>query len=492
VRLVARVLAACAIAAIACSAPTSTGGSGSAGSSTAASTPTPLTEPRGLRTLQHLIFIVQENRSFDHYFGTFPGADGIPTNPNGTFDVCVPNKYRDGSCARPYVSDAVTFIGGPHTNRAAIADVDGGAMDGFIQTLLPVMDACWSGGSGPGCDGRAGPDGQPDVMATLTKAQIPNYWSYAQHFVLQDRMFAPVDSWTLPSHLYLVSGWSAYCPDPTDPMSCVSDVDVKGVDRRWYYGEDPIYAWTDITWLLDRAHIPWATYIGNHTCWEHPPCHDPEGREYATAYNRNVLPGFTSFWNGERASGVTDNVLPVEGYLQAAADGSLPSVSWVFPTSVTSDHPASPSTTRTGMAYVTRLINAVMRGPSWDSTAIFLTWDDWGGFYDHVVPPRVDENGYGLRVPGLVISPWVRPGTIQHTTLSFDSYLRLIEDRFLHGERLDPRTDGRPDARPTVRERLANPIQAVFDFHQDPLPPLVLTPWPWKSAEPSTSFGSPP
>jgi phospholipase C len=153
-----------------------------------------------------------------------------------------------------------------------------------------------------------------------------------------------------------------------------------------------------------------------------------------------------------------------------------------------SDHPGGPSTTRTAMAYVTRVINAAMEGPDWDSTAIFLTWDDWGGFYDHVVPPRVDDLGYGLRVPALVISPWARPGYIDDTTLSFDSYLRLIEDRFLGGQRLDPKTDGRPDSRPTVRERIANPLRDAFDFTQDPLPPLVLDPWPWKQSEPYPSF----
>jgi phospholipase C len=140
------------------------------------------------------------------------------------------------------------------------------------------------------------------------------------------------------------------------------------------------------------------------------------------------------------------------------------------------------------MAYVTRLINSAMEGPDWGSTAIFLTWDDWGGFYDHVRPPRVDDMGYGLRVPGLIISPYARSGYIDHTTLTFDSYLRLIEDRFLGGQRLDPKTDGRPDSRPTVRERIANPLAKAFDFAQDPQPPLVLEPWPWKQPEPYPSF----
>jgi len=130
----------------------------------------------------------------------------------------------------------------------------------------------------------------------------------------------------------------------------------------------------------------------------------------------------------------------------------------------------------------------VMRSPEWNSTAIFLTWDDWGGFYDHVQPPHIDENGYGLRVPGLVISPWARQGSIDHTALSFDSYLKLIEDRFLGGQRLDPATDGRPDSRPTVREPLARDVWGAFDFSQDPQPPLVLKPWPWKTPRPHRLF----
>ena len=125
-------------------------------------------------------------------------------------------------------------------------------------------------------------------------------------------------------------------------------------------------------------------------------------------------------------------------------------MSWIDPNGTVSEHP--PALVSAGQSYVTGLINAIMRSPDWKSTAIFLSWDDWGGFYDHVKPPRVDENGYGLRVPGLVISPYARRGFIDHRTLSFDAYVKFIEDDFLGGQRLDPATDGRPDPRPDVRE----------------------------------------
>ncbi len=139
-----------------------------------------------------------------------------------------------------------------------------------------------------------------------------------------------------------------------------------------------------------------------------------------------------------------------------------------------SEHP--PSSIAVGQAWVTHLINAVMRGPQWKSSAIFLAWDDWGGFYDHVRPPNVDSQGYGLRVPSMVISPYAKRGYVDHQTLSFDAYLKFIEDDFLGGQRLDPATDGRPDSRPNVREnapQLGNLVND-FDFSQRPRHPLVL------------------
>ena len=149
-------------------------------------------------------------------------------------------------------------------------------------------------------------------------------------------------------------------------------------------------------------------------------------------------------------------------------------MSWVTPDWADSDHPGAPIAK--GQAWVTKLVNAVMKGPDWDSSAIFLAWDDWGGFYDHVKPPVVDSQGYGLRVPALVISPYARKGYVDHQVLSFDAYLKFIEDDFLGGRRLDPTTDGRSDRRPDVRENEAilGNLANDFDFTQKPRPPLLL------------------
>ncbi|MDP9225057.1 MAG: phospholipase, partial [Actinomycetota bacterium] len=142
--------------------------------------------------------------------------------------------------------------------------------------------------------------------------------------------------------------------------------------------------------------------------------------------------------------------------------GSLPSVSWIVPGKKNSDHP--PASLADGQAWVTHVVNAVMRSSEWKSSAIFVTWDDWGGFYDHVVPPRIDSAGYGLRVPAFVISPYAKRHFVDHQVLSFDAYLKFIEDDFLNGARIDPRTDGRPDSRPNVREEAPQLGNLVKDF----------------------------
>jgi phospholipase C len=184
----------------------------------------------------------------------------------------------------------------------------------------------------------------------------------------------------------------------------------------------------------------------------------------------NPLPAFDTVKENHQLT----NVQIVDEYFKAAKNGTLPAVSWIVPENNVSEHP--PGKVSDGQAYVTGLINAAMEGPDWNSTAIFVTWDDWGGFYDHVAPPKVDENGYGLRVPGLVISPYAKKGYIDHQTLSFDAYLKFIEDVFLGGQRIDPKTDGRPDPRPDVRENAPQlgDLLSDFDFTQTPRPSLIL------------------
>ena len=476
-------LGACVLAVAACGAATDPRPTGSprpaaaAGSlvSAGGGSSSPAAGPPGLETLDHLIFIVQENRSFDHYFGTFPGADGIEFRKDGKPKACLPDPVLD-RCSRLYRARGGRQEGGPHNHPAAVSDINRGAMDGFIRTAVRAHpNFCAAVRFEPRCRRYVGPDLQPDVVSYQTRKAIPNYWAYAKRYQLQDRMFAPTDSWTLPAHLFLVSAWSAYCPDTADPMSCRSDVDLTRTGRQHRYGRDPVYAWTDITYLLHAADVSWAYYVGRGTC-SFPPCEDTERGRYGTTNSgKNTLPGFVTVNENEQQ----ENIRWHDEFLGSAADGTLPSVSWIVPGNLASEHPRSNSSVADGQAYVTKLVNAAMRGPDWESTAIFLTWDDWGGFYDHVKPPSVDENGYGLRVPGIVISPWVKRG-IDSQTLSFDAYLKLIEDRFLGGQRLDPATDGRPDSRPTVREEVAilGDLADAFDFSQEPLPPLILDPTP--------------
>jgi phospholipase C len=182
------------------------------------------------------------------------------------------------------------------------------------------------------------------------------------------------------------------------------------------------------------------------------------------------LPSFDTV----KQDGELGNVQDIGSFYAAARNGTLPNVAWLAPAQRYSEHP--PALVSAGQAYVTGAINAIMQGPDWSSTAIFVSWDDWGGFYDHVVPPNVDANGYGLRVPGLVISPYARRGYVDHQTLSHDAYVKFIEDDFLDGARIDPRTDGRPDPRPGVRENAAvlGDLRNDFDFSQQPRPPEIL------------------
>ena len=283
-------------------------------------------------------------------------------------------------------------------------------------------------------------------------------------------MFEPTTSWSLPAHLDLVSGWSAKCSRRGDPMSCVNAIQAPGSppgEPQNPTGATPDYAWTDLTYLLHRYHVPWRYYVFKGS---QPDCAD--GAMFCKQIKQNAkTPGIWNplpWFDTVKQDGQRENVAPFEDFLTAARSGTLPAVSWITPADAVSEHP--PALVSRGQTFVTSVINEVMRSPDWKSTAIFLTWDDWGGFYDHVKPPVVDQNGYGMRVPALVISPYAKRGYIDHQVLSFDAYLKFIEDDFLHGRRLDPKTDGRPDPRPDVREnaKILGNLAKDFNFAQTP------------------------
>ena len=418
---------------------------------------------QGIHKIRHVIVIMQENRSFDSYFGTYPGADGLPSN------VCVPDPKRK-SCDRPYHDPYDENRGGPHADGNAARDIDRGRMDGFVKQAQAAEQSC-ANLTNPWCRKH----GRIDVMGYHDAREIPNYWAYARNYVLQDHMFEPAASWSLPAHLFMVSEWSAKCTSAS-PWSCKNELQRPGLPPDFSPGGmPPKYSWTDLTYLLHRDGVSWRYYITKGT---EPDC--PTGRVRCAPFLQdpdtpgiwNPLPYFETVKQDRQLGNITS----LDHYFAAARTGTLPSVAWITPNGRVSEHP--PALVSIGEKYVTKLIDAAMKGPEWSSTAIFLAWDDWGGFYDHVVPPRVDGNGYGLRVPGLVISPWARRGYIDHQTLSFDAYDKFIEDDFLGGQRLDPQTDGRPDPRPDVRERerILGDLTKDFDFNKRPRPPLLLQP----------------
>jgi phospholipase C len=372
---------------------------------------------RGLRKVEHVVFIVKENRTFDHYFGTYPGADGATSGTLHTGDVIRLSQAPD-----------VTPHDINHSFQAAVTAIDGGAMDGF--DLI-------SGGQ--------------DLLGytQYTESDIPAYFTYARNFVLGDAFFSSLQGPSFPNHLYTVgadSGTAINNPN-TPRWGC----DANPNSRVQVLLDDAgdigvVYPCFDFDTLADRLEaqgLTWKYYA---------PGQDQSGYIWS-AFNAIRHIRLTSLW--------MDHVVPTEQFVRDAQNGNLPAVSWVVTSAALSEHP--PASVCLGENWTVDQINAVMTGPDWGSTTVFLTWDDFGGFYDHVAPPVVDRFGFGPRVPFLIISPWARRGHITHTTLEFSSILKFVEERF----HLEPLTD---------RDRLANDLTESFDFDRKPLDPVVLAP----------------
>jgi phospholipase C len=319
---------------------------------------------------------------------------------------------------------------------------------------------------------------------------LPNYWAYAQNFVLQDKLFAGVRTWSYPSHLDITSEWSATCTNPLDALSCVTNPSPPAIGKH----KKVTLPWVNLFMLLDLNNVSWKYYV---TAGNQPDCDDGEmtcdavPQQAGVASGWNPAPLFASVQAQGKAYLAEHNPTLTQFYADLAA-GTLPQVSWIVPNGGVAEHP--PDRITKGMQYVTTIVNAIMQSSAWPNTAIFIAWDDWGGFYDHVDPPNVDTNdtdtpieGFGLRVPGLMISPYARPGQIDSSVLSFDSYATFVEDLFAHGARLDPVALGVPDNRPDIRDELTSvtyldgttaPVGDLldeFDFARPPLTPLVLS-----------------
>jgi phospholipase C len=390
----------------------------------------------GLSKIKHFVFIMQENRSFDSYFGTYPGAAGLPPS------VCLTDPHGS-ACLAPYHDASPINRGGPHDLNNATVDVHDGLMDGFLIEAYEKktdnqLPACVTNHTAcpPGQDPR-------DVLGWHDYREIPNYWDYAQQFVLQDHMFCSLPSFTLPNRLYMLAGQSGGLLSHNQPEPKTFDFPV-------------------ITETLTRHQIDWKYYVTTEgqldprTGQVVSSAKPVQGVDQLNYYN--PLPGFTQVLNDPVQR---QRLVDTSEFYRDARMGQLPAVSWIEPSEPLSEHP--PSNVRLGMAYVTGLVNAVMEGPDWSSTAIFITYDEWGGFYDHVAPPKIDEYGTGLRVPGLVISAYARPGFVDHNVYTPASWLRIVEERF--------------DLPPlTARDALASDMLAAFDFNQAPRPPVILSP----------------
>ena len=370
----------------------------------------------GIEKIQHIVFIVKENRTFDNYFGTFPGADGATTGMISTGQV-IPLGHLPDKTPRDI----------SHSFNAAVTAIDAGKMDKF--------------------DLIAGGNQNGDFLSytQFSETDIPNYFAYARSFVLGDRMFSSLTGPSFPNHLYTVGAQSAGAVNnPTGGVwgcDAASTARVQVMDANGNITQKfPCFDFQTLADELQAAGLSWKYYAPNK---------GEAGYIWSTlnavSHIRN-----SSLW--------TSNVVHNTQFVTDAMNGSLPNVCWIV-SGATSEHP--PDSSCLGENWTVQQINAVMQGPNWSSTAIFVTWDDFGGFYDHVPPPKVDNFGFGPRVPLLVISPFAKQGLISHTQYEFSSLLKFAENRFKL-------------AALTARDMVANDMTDGFDFDQDPRPPFIL------------------
>jgi len=374
--------------------------------------------------IKHVVFVMMENRSYDNMFGRFPGADGATVGD-------------DHGTRRPLTRASLQRAHDlPHCYNCNIASIDGGAMDGFNQTLYADRGA----------------------FTQFRKDQITAYWNWAKRYTLADRFFASAVGPSFPNHMFSIAATSGGAlDDPWQPAPMLWQQQQQGYAKSW--GCDiardgyielidsegymvkvaPCFDFTTEGDLLNKKDVPWAYYAATNSqlgyIWS----------AYAAIDRYRNDPGLWS-----------EHIRPVDDLVRDIGSDRLPPVTWVSPRFQLSQHPEYNFCW--GQNWTIQVMNALMRSEAWKDTLVVLTLDDFGGFYDHVPPVRLDPYGLGIRVPTMIISPYADGGTVDHTTYEFSSVLRFIEDNW-----------GLTQL--TRRDRIADPLLGALDFSQTPLAP---------------------
>jgi phospholipase C len=414
--------------------------------------------------IKHIVIIMQENRSFDNYFGTYPGANGIPKgtciprNPAyPSYSVSIyPMLQTHRTCIKPFLAKNVTTPDIPHDTGASLKAYDDRKMDGFILA-----------------------EGNNDTMSYYDNKTLPYYWYLAKYYTLEDNFFSSVLSYSVPNHWYQVAGQApeisitkgvpGHLIMGSEAQHYLSPAEETVVKHYRTPAEENQIAYeylkesniinTVADLFKNSTGVTWKYYdypikLGGYT----NAINDGQAFNYWNPFSAKAT-SYTQYYSSHFVN---------RGRIfQDLKNGTLPEVSWVIPSSKLSEHP--PENITLGMNWVKYVINAIMSSQYWNNTAIILSWDDYGGFYDHVPPPHIDKYGLGFRMPTIIVSPFAKQGYIDHTQYQFESILKFIEERF-----------NLPSL--TERDLYANNLVNALDFNQKPNPPHIvpLTPSEFK------------
>ncbi len=365
--------------------------------------------PDSAGQIRHVIVIMQENRSFDNLFHGFPGADSAQTGMSDGVEIpLAPVSLADSH-----------DLG--HAHPDWWHDWDHGKMDGFTRPSAALPNLAYS---------------------YVPASQLQPYWDLAKQYTLGDRMFQSNTGPSFVAHQYMIAGQSGQSDgDPNSSMwgcdapagTTVPTIGPDGTDLPGVY---PCFDYQTIADLLDAQAVTWRYYA-------------PGSRD-----GYFLLSAFQAIRHIRYGSDWKDKVVsPQTQVFNDLKRGELAQVTWIVPDLAHSDHPGNKSVE--GPDWVASIVNAVGKSPFWNSTAIFIAWDDWGGWYDHVLPPSVDKMGLGFRVPLIVVSPYAKHGYVSHQTYEASGFLTFIEKTF-----------GLPNL--GVRDATANDFADCFDFSQKP------------------------